>query len=170
MVVLGERRLGRVAALEHPRGMGDARDDAHPVRGRVLDELDQRGFAKNTLVLFSSDNGTTHMTPSDSVFGVGGADANFFNSTGDLRAYKGSHDKVVDTAHDHAVLASARRGAADRVPEEVKAAGAPQPRALRSTPSGVSGNPSAACAAFAISVAGSLAALLLTLACRPSRG
>lgn len=30
--------------------------------GRVLDELDQRGFAKNTLVLFSSDNGGVNKT------------------------------------------------------------------------------------------------------------
>jgi len=50
-----------------------------------VDGLDER-----TLVLFSSDNGTTHRAPGDAQFGVAGVDADFFRSTAGLRAFKGS--------------------------------------------------------------------------------
>ncbi|MCX6884641.1 MAG: sulfatase-like hydrolase/transferase, partial [Verrucomicrobia bacterium] len=42
-----------------------------------------------TLVIFTSDNGTTHRA-ADPVYGIGGVDAAFFNSTRGLRAFKGS--------------------------------------------------------------------------------
>ena len=42
MVVLGEDGLGRVAPLEHARGVGDAGDDAHAVGSGVRDELAAR--------------------------------------------------------------------------------------------------------------------------------
>jgi arylsulfatase A-like enzyme len=48
--------------------------------GRVLDLLKQLGIDNNTLVLFSSDNGTT--------FDVGGVQAAYFNLTGGLRGRK----------------------------------------------------------------------------------
>ena len=58
--------------------------------GRILKILDQRGIADRTLVVFSSDNGTTHAGQKEKSFHVGGVDAEFFNSTRDLRGYKGS--------------------------------------------------------------------------------
>ena len=57
--------------------------------GKVMDALKKQGIEKNTLVVFTSDNGTTHMAK-DPVYGIGGVDARFFNSTRELRAYKGS--------------------------------------------------------------------------------
>jgi arylsulfatase A-like enzyme len=58
--------------------------------GAVLDTLDQLGLTDKTLVVFSSDNGATHLHGGDPTFGVGGADTRFFNSTAGLREYKGS--------------------------------------------------------------------------------
>lgn len=50
--------------------------------GRLLRLLDELGLADNTIVVFSSDNGTTHL--GDEV------DFEFFNSVGELRGLKGS--------------------------------------------------------------------------------
>lgn len=58
--------------------------------GRVLESLRKAGVEDRTLVIFSSDNGTTHDRPANPRFHVGGVDAKFFNSTADLRGYKGS--------------------------------------------------------------------------------
>ena len=55
------------------------RMDAHI--GELLALLDELGLAENTLVMFSSDNGTTY---------TGGVDASFFESTAGLRGLKGS--------------------------------------------------------------------------------
>lgn len=57
--------------------------------GRVLDAIDRHGLTSNTVVVFTSDNGTTH-PGADPTFGIGGVDAAFFNSTRGLRGYKGS--------------------------------------------------------------------------------
>ncbi len=57
--------------------------------GRILDCLDQLGLTKNTLVVFTSDNGSTH-GGRDFRFSVGGAACEFFQSTGGLRGSKGS--------------------------------------------------------------------------------
>jgi arylsulfatase A-like enzyme len=58
--------------------------------GRVLEALEHAGVAGQTLVIFSSDNGTTLDVGNRSKFHVGGADPKFFDSTKDLRGYKGS--------------------------------------------------------------------------------
>jgi arylsulfatase A-like enzyme len=52
--------------------------------------LDRHGIADRTLVVFSSDNGTTHAGQKEKRFHVGGVDAAFFRSTADLRGFKGS--------------------------------------------------------------------------------
>lgn len=51
--------------------------------GQIVDLIDELGLADNTLIIFTSDNGPTHGR-------VGGADSDFFNSSGPLRARKGS--------------------------------------------------------------------------------
>ncbi len=51
--------------------------------GRILDRLRELGLDRDTLVLFTSDNGPTHD-------GVGGSDSAFFESAGALRGLKGS--------------------------------------------------------------------------------
>jgi arylsulfatase A len=58
--------------------------------GKVLKTLDEMKLRENTLIIFSSDNGSTHGGKQDPKFHVGGADPVFFNSTADLRGYKGS--------------------------------------------------------------------------------
>lgn len=51
--------------------------------GIILETVRKQGLEKNTLIIFTSDNGAT--TP-----GTGGADTDFFESNGSLRGYKGS--------------------------------------------------------------------------------
>jgi len=58
--------------------------------GRVMAALEQTGVAGRTLVVFTSDNGATHPGRDEPAFHIGGADPPFFNSTRDLRGYKGS--------------------------------------------------------------------------------
>lgn len=50
--------------------------------GRIMQLLDELKLTENTIVVFSSDNGTTHLD--------GEVDAKFFNSVGELRGLKGS--------------------------------------------------------------------------------
>ncbi len=57
--------------------------------GKITATLKKHGLNDNTLVVFTSDNGTTHRA-TDPVFGIGGVDAKFFNSTVGLRGFKGS--------------------------------------------------------------------------------
>ncbi len=50
--------------------------------GRILGLIDELGLADDTIVIFTSDNGTTHLKQE--------VDYNFFNSVGKLRGLKGS--------------------------------------------------------------------------------
>ena len=84
---------GQCGYLPHPRPRAAyaamiAHLDDHV--GRVLAALDQAGVADRTLVVFTSDNGTTHEGKPDTHFHIGGVDAAFFNSTAGLKGYKGS--------------------------------------------------------------------------------
>lgn len=84
---------GQCGYLPHPRPRaGYAAMISHLDNhvGRILATLEELGLAENTMVVFTSDNGTTHPHAGDPVFGVGGVDAAFFNSTRGLRGYKGS--------------------------------------------------------------------------------
>ena len=79
-----EPYLGDRSYLPHERPFSAyagmiTRMDAHI--GRILERLDELGLAENTLVMFTSDNGTTY---------TGGVDAEYFESTGGLRGLKGS--------------------------------------------------------------------------------
>lgn len=51
--------------------------------GRILDELEAQEITKETLVIFTSDNGPAPKN-------VGGANSEFFNSSGSLRGLKGT--------------------------------------------------------------------------------
>jgi arylsulfatase A len=84
---------GQCGYLPHPRPRAGyaamiTHLDEHV--GKVLNALDRCGLETNTLVIFTSDNGTTHPSPKDPVFGTGGVDAAFFESTRGLRGFKGS--------------------------------------------------------------------------------
>jgi len=57
--------------------------------GTVMARLKKHGLDENTIVIFTSDNGTTH-GGRDPKFHIGGCDAEFFNSTAGLKGYKGS--------------------------------------------------------------------------------
>ncbi len=79
--------------LPHPRpraGYAAMISDLDSYVGRVLDALDREELTDRTLVIFTSDNGATHEGRQDPGFHIGGADPPFFNSTADLRGYKGS--------------------------------------------------------------------------------
>ena len=83
---------GEYGYLPHPRphaGYAAMISDLDSYVGRVTAALAQAGVAERTLVVFSSDNGATHGAPGIK-FHSGGADPKFFNSTADLRGYKGS--------------------------------------------------------------------------------
>ena len=58
--------------------------------GAVRAALEKAGVLDDTLIVFTSDNGTTHPGGGKSRFHIGGCDAEFFNSTAGLRGYKGS--------------------------------------------------------------------------------
>jgi arylsulfatase A-like enzyme len=84
---------GESGYLPHPRphaGYAAMISDLDGYVGRVMDALKKAGISERTLVVFTSDNGTTHSGPPNTHFHIGGADAKFFNSTADLRGYKGS--------------------------------------------------------------------------------
>lgn len=84
---------GENGYLPHPRpraAYAAMISDLDGYVGRVMAALREANVADRTLVIFTSDNGATHSGRPGSEFHVGGADAKFFNSTADLRGYKGS--------------------------------------------------------------------------------
>jgi arylsulfatase A len=84
---------GECSYLPHPRpraAYAAMISDLDSYVGRVMHSLERAGVAENTLVVFTSDNGTTHPGQPDSHFHIGGVDPKFFNSTAGLRGYKGS--------------------------------------------------------------------------------
>ena len=84
---------GESGYIPHPRphaGYAAMINDLDSYVGRIMTALDKAGVADNTLVIFSSDNGATHAGPPGTHFHIGGADPIFFNSTANLRGFKGS--------------------------------------------------------------------------------
>ncbi len=84
---------GANSYLPHPRpraAYAAMISDLDGYVGRVMAALDRAGVADRTLVVFTSDNGTTHPGANDARFHIGGVDATFFDSTQGLRGYKGS--------------------------------------------------------------------------------
>lgn len=83
---------GQSGYLPHPRpraGYAAMISDLDRHVGKVVAALRDAGILEQTLIVFTSDNGTTHMA-NDPQFGIGGVDAAFFQSTLDLKGYKGS--------------------------------------------------------------------------------
>jgi arylsulfatase A-like enzyme len=83
---------GQCGYLPHPRPRAAyaamvSELDRHV--GAVVAKLRACGILDDTLIVFTSDNGTTHRAK-DPTFGIGGVDAAFFNATGGLRDFKGS--------------------------------------------------------------------------------
>jgi arylsulfatase A-like enzyme len=84
---------GQCGYLPHPRphaGYAAMISDLDGYVGKVLDRLEESNLTDKTLVIFTSDNGTTHPGNKETHFHIGGADAAFFNSTAGLRGFKGS--------------------------------------------------------------------------------
>lgn len=88
-----EAYRGQAGYVPHPRpraGYAAMIHDLDSYVGRVMQGLQEAGIAERTLVIFSSDNGTTHPRVPSTHFHVGGVDAAFFHSTAGLRGWKGS--------------------------------------------------------------------------------
>jgi len=84
---------GENGYLPHPRpraGYAAMIHDLDEHVGHILAALERSGVAERTLVVFTSDNGSTHPGKAGTQFHIGGADPPFFDSTADLRGYKGS--------------------------------------------------------------------------------
>jgi arylsulfatase A-like enzyme len=85
---------GQNGYLPHPRpraAYAAMISDLDDHVGQVLRALDSAGLTDRTLVIFTSDNGTTHPAGKNPRFGTGGVDSSFFNSTaGATRAERAS--------------------------------------------------------------------------------
>ena len=86
---------GQNGYLPHPRpraGYAAMISDLDEHVGTILDRLEKHGLAENTIVVFTSDNGPTHLSR-DQRWHVGGAACTFFDSAGGLKGFKGSVDE-----------------------------------------------------------------------------
>lgn len=75
---------GNKGYLPHPRpraGYAAMISQMDSYVGKITDLLKQHNIEENTIIMFTSDNGTTH--------DVGGVDHKFFNSVADLKGLKG---------------------------------------------------------------------------------
>lgn len=84
---------GESGYLPHPRphaAYAAMISDLDSYVGRVMQKLKDYQLMDDTLVIFTSDNGTTHQGPKGAEFYVGGTDPEFFNSTAGLKGFKGS--------------------------------------------------------------------------------
>lgn len=83
---------GQSGYLPHPRpraAYAAMISDLDRHVGKLMQKLRDANILNETLIIFTSDNGTTHMAK-DPQFGIGGVDAAFFQSTKDLQGFKGS--------------------------------------------------------------------------------
>jgi len=86
---------GQNGYLPHPRpraAYAAMISDLDEHVGTILAHLKSHDLTKNTIVIFTSDNGPTHRSR-DKRFHVGGAACTFFNSAGGLKGFKGSCDE-----------------------------------------------------------------------------
>ncbi|WP_193212385.1 arylsulfatase [Luteolibacter marinus] len=84
---------GECAYLPHPRpraAYAAMISDLDRHVGAVRTALEKAGVLDETLIVFTSDNGTTHRGANGTAFNIGGCDADFFNSTRGLNGFKGS--------------------------------------------------------------------------------
>lgn len=84
---------GGNAYLPHPRpraGYAAMISELDDHVGRVVAAISKAGLMDRTVIIFTSDNGTTHEGRGEPNFHIGGVDASFFDSTLNLRGYKGS--------------------------------------------------------------------------------
>jgi arylsulfatase A len=84
---------GESSYLPHPRphaAYAAMINDLDSYVGRIVAKLEHYQLIDHTLIVFTSDNGTTHEGPKGTQFHIGGADPKFFDSTKNLRGYKGS--------------------------------------------------------------------------------
>jgi arylsulfatase len=83
---------GQNGYLPHPRpraAYASMISDLDEHVGTILSRLTKHGLDKNTIVIFTSDNGPTHGSR-DKTWSVGGAGTEFFNSAAGLKGRKGS--------------------------------------------------------------------------------
>ena len=83
---------GQNGYLPHPRpraGYASMISDLDEHVGAIIKKLKEYKIYDNSIVIFTSDNGTTH-PGRDPAFHIGGVDASFFQSTLDLKGWKGS--------------------------------------------------------------------------------
>jgi arylsulfatase A-like enzyme len=110
---------GQCGYIPHPRphaGYAAMISELDRHVGAVMAELEKAGILEHTIVVFTSDNGTTHRG-NDEQFGIGGVDADFFNSTNGLRGFKGSvYEGGIRVPMIVRYPASVKRGAVNDTP------------------------------------------------------
>lgn len=133
---------GQCSYLPHPRpraAYAAMISDLDSYVGRTMAALEKAGVAERTIVVFTSDNGATHPCGNDKHFHIGGCDAEFFDSSGGLKGYKGSVNEgglriPMIVRYPKSVAAGTTNDApgyfADWFPTLCEATGLPQPEGL----------------------------------------